>query len=518
MTISRAFLLCIFATIVVSIGIYIKFNFSEWSDKVYFDGDNITLALVIKSIVEGQPFRWVFSSQTFLFPEGPLFLVSYFFSVDLKGALLTIAYLNLALLGIPVYLLGRRLLPNAQYGLLGLAMFFSLCSLTLILESTPDINASTIITPFFFATYYSGVIIVSLFELLLISNLVERKDPHRLFLITLFVILGGLTYSSDPLYLLQVIAPLVTVSLILYIHYRCQKESVALAFFLTICSLIAGLMIRHWTSAYTVASVEDYINPTKVGQALTALFLIIAKSINNPFQQFLWFFWPLLFIAHTIYTFKILRKDDATNALNYDARLVHLFCVASPLITLAGVILTGNFYTRYLLPLPMFTMVGFSLMFARIFSARVCFASIFMTLIVTSLCFWTEYTAAPQKPTPNQSDVNCYRSFATRYDLHPVGGYWTSRYLTLYSPGANQVFQVLNDFKPYNWLSNKVDHSNTSINAVIVDHEKKPSLINQVDTEVLGEPTVIYACQQFDIYAYHPSSNGFRILNERIRQ
>lgn len=518
MTLSRASVLCVIATIVTCIGIFFQFNFTEWANQLYFNGDNITLALVIKSIIDGQPFHWVFSSQTFLFPEGPLFFISYWLSADLKTALLTNAYLNLALLGIPIYLLGKKLLPKDQDSLISFASFFSLCSLTLVLESTPDINASTILTPVFFVTYYSGVIIVSLFGLVLLSKLPKSNNNHRLFIGLAFILTGGLTYSSDPLYLLQVIAPLVTISLVLYVCNQNLRKAWALVFILAISGLIAGLIIRHWTSSYAVASVGSYIDVTKVGQAFTGLFSIIRNSVDQPFHGLLWLFWGSLFVIHSICTFIFLNRNGATDKFGFDAKLVHLFCIASPLITISGVLLTGNFYTRYLLPLPVFTLLGFSLILPRIVSNRISVSAISGTLVLASSFFLYVYLTFNREPTPNETDVKCYNTYASRFDLHPVGGFWTSRYLTLYSPSEHQVFQVFNDFKPHNWLSNKIDHTNTSINAVIVDHEIKPFLLNQADTEVLGKPTIIYTCQQFRIYVYDQFSDGFRILNERIRQ
>ena len=516
MIFNRPFALCVLATIVVSFGIFVQFNLSEWSDQLYFNGDNITLAMVVKSIIEGQPFRWVFSSQTFLFPEGPLFFASYILSGNLQASLITNAYLNLFLLGISVFLLGRKLLRNTQNSFLALATFFALLSLMLVLESKPDINGSTILTPVLYATYYSGVVIVALFSLLLLGAINSAQNNRILFLSFFYIFFGGLAYSSDPLYLLQAFAPLTAASLTLFIVDKKNRKFSVMLFALTIASFAIGLVIRYVTSSYAVASVGNYIDLAKIGLAFTGILSIIRNSIDEPFHAFLWLFLTLLFVVHAVFSLKLLRKDDY--GFGYSARLVHFFFFVSPLITIAGVLLTGNFYTRYLLPLPIFTLIGFSLMLPRVIPNRSTATIVFGTLVFTVCYFCIGYMSTPREPTRNELDVSCYRNFAIRYNLHPVGGYWTSRYLTLYSPSEHQVFQVLDDFKSFNWLSNKIDHSNTSINAVIVDHERKPFLIDHADTEILGSPSIIYTCGQFDIYVYPQPSEGNKILNERIRQ
>lgn len=518
MSFSRSLGLCICGTIVACFAVYVHFNFTEWFDQLYFNGDNITLALVVKSLLDSQPFRWVFSSQTFLFPEAPLFIGSFLLSGNLKDALLTNAYLNLFLLGLPVFLISKKLTPKTQFGLLSTGFFYALVALSLLLETTPSINANTIFTPVLFATYYSGVIITALFVLLMLCALPQQTGVRRIIFCLTITVLGGLTYSSDPLYLLQVIAPLLLLSAILYALNPAHKKNYVTIFSLALSALMLGLIARHWTSAYAIASVGNYINAAKIIAAFAGLFEIIKNSTDNLWHALSWGFWGLLFLIHGIYTIRLLNKSNLTEKPNENLKLIHLFCFLSPLVTIAGVLLTGNFYTRYFLPLPLFTLVGFSLMLPYIISFRALGLGLITLLVITASFFGKSYISERHVPSATELDIQCFNSFANSHNLHPVGGYWTSRYLTLYGPSGHQVFQVLNDFTPFNWLSNTAEHSNTAINAVIVDREALPFHITQMDTKPLGNPDAVLACEQFDIYLYSAKSNGFIILNERIRR
>lgn len=518
MTLVRSVFLCVTATLVVYLGICAHFTIAAWSDQLYFNGDNITLALVVKSISEGQPFRWVFSSQTFLFPEGPIYYFAYLLAGDLKSSLLATSFINCVLLVVPILLLGNRIYPRNNSGLESLALFFALFSTNLVLESTPDINGSTILTPVLFATYYSGAVIVALYSLLILPNALSGSFVQRVLSGFILVLLGGLTYASDPLYLLQVLLPLAFGSIVLAITEPSFTKYSKRVVLLTIASLLTGLAIRYWTSPYAVATVGSYINLSKIVDAFSGLFTIIRGSTSEPFHALLWAFWSLLFLAHGFYTLRLLKRAESTSISLLNVRFLHLFLFLSPVITVSGVLFTGNYFTRYLLPLPVFTLVGFSLMLPGLINSRLVSVLTLTILAFCGLYFSMNNNAVERGITTNESDVQCFTKVAKENDLHAVGSYWTSRYLTLYAPAEHQVYQVLNDFKPFNWLSNRLDHSKTSINSVIVDRESKPLMITVNDTKTLGKPDLVHACQQFDIYVYKPGSSGHELLNVLIRQ
>lgn len=503
------------AALVVAIAIFFQFHLGPWRETLYYDGDNITLALVLKSIFDGEPFHWVFSSQSFIFPEGPLYLIGFLITQSYRWALLCSAFLNWILLLLGVFLIAQHQSQLRGKPLAVLTIFSSLVLSVLCLEIQPDVNRNTIFSLIFLQTYYGGVVLVTLFQLGILSVwCMEKRVSKKMGLEFLFIILGGMTYASNPLYLLQCLLPLAALAswMILFKTWRALGTRLAVLVGIT---ATAGQLLRLSLGQYIKATVGSYVDPMRTLDSLSKLLEIIMGSSDHISYLLLWVVWLAIYGFYFCYCLGKIRQR-AWVAMP-SAVLIHGFLMLAPPLIVLGVVVSGNFYTRYFLAIPIFLLLGISLAICDSWPGqkRIWFAA---TLLLFGTGFfayqWFTFVANDSK---YERDIQCVDHYSQSYKLVAIAGYWNARYLQLYSLGNYSIYQAHKDFHPYDWLSNIRDHQNSMINSVIVSKTGDQGFINLQDVKVLGEPFAIYSCTSFDIYRYEPASIGYQLLNERMR-
>jgi len=494
--------------------IYLQLDRGLWRDHLYYDGDNITLALALKSWFEGEPFHWVFSSQTFLFPEVPLYLASYGLTHDFAHALLVNALLNFGIVVLFVWLISQTLSPLMPKRNLAIALFCALTMWVLSLEFYPNVNAHTIFSLIFLSTYYAGVILVALLQLWMLTHFADPPKGVPVVYQVLFILIGGLCYSSDPLYLLQFLAPMFALGILL-LGSKLSKQFGWRLLCLLLLTGITGVVLRQICQPFFSAGVGNYINIAQSFNALMNLVQLIASSITSPAYAALWTSWLLLYGFNVIYFWRLLREPKMAPSKN--EMLVYGYCLLAPLATIAGVVVTGNIYTRYLLPVPIFILIGSALTIVRLCSRKQLYLLCSVLMVLGTGCWLFQFLKNQAVIDSHAQDIACYEHHVARYELHPVGGYWDVRYLNLFT-NQQQAYQITNDFHPLNWLSNVVDHRDSQINTVIVSHGIEPNHIHVSDLEVLGDFSAKYECAQFDLYVYDKGTKAYAILNQRIGQ
>ena len=70
----------------------------SWRAVFLANGDSLVLPLVLQSLQRGEPFHWVFSSQTFFLPEFPLYAICGLVMGSPQGGLVLNAILNVLVL------------------------------------------------------------------------------------------------------------------------------------------------------------------------------------------------------------------------------------------------------------------------------------------------------------------------------------------------------------------------------------------------------------------------------------
>lgn len=500
---------CIFLTVCV---VYSQINFGSWTQLFFYNGDSITLALLIESIKNKESFNWIFSSQTFLFPEVPIYFLSYLLTQNHRVALVANAILNIFILYFFVYLLAKQLYSTILERIVPIILISLFLCLSLILESNPLINSASIVTLLLFNTYYYGSILVALFLLFLMSEIKNKNlNVYSIEFISA-VVIGALTYGSNPLLLIYFLVPMLAISLFYTIGEEGKSVFIKIILAIAIC-LIIGTLIRRLTSHYIALSVNGYIDLLRMPESFMKLINVLSTSIKTKEIFLLWFMWLILYVFHAAAVFRLIVKNKS-EFVSQTFPFVHLFFILTPVFIIAAVVVSGNYLTRYLIPIPLFTLVGFSLLIPRLVSFRSQCFLIFCLLAFSIFGIINRLSNPSIVPDVVKSDIDCYVEVAQKKKLISVGSFWTSRYLTLH--GGRNVYQVTNDFNPHNWLSNRYDFSNIIVNSVVVDKAIHPAHLNEKNAAVLGAATNTYECHSFLILYFDEFSDGFNILNKKL--
>lgn len=412
-------------------------------------------------------------------------------------------------------LIAHRIYNNFRASILVTSLFIVSLILSFNLEYKPGINATTILTLILFNTYYVGVMVVSMFLLWLYGVALSNRSRSALIDALLIILCGGLALASNPLFLIQFVAPLLLLGSTFLLTHDFRSKGIYILLTGTL-SILAGYLFRTVFSEYTAATVNSYISFDGIAGALNALILIIREGLSNVRILLLWLFWLGLFLFHAAVFFIAIRRYKLR--LEFDSILFHSFCILSPLITLGGVLLSGNYLTRYLIPVPFFTLVGAVIISPRLFKKNHRDFYITGVLTVATVLTYQSFSNISQE-TPNAvSNINCFSGYAKDRKAQFVGSFVTSRYLNLYAEFGTPIYQVNKELRPLNWLSNRYDHSKDAIDHVIVDKRDYPVLLRAADITYLGKPSSVHECHDFFIYRYEPHTIGYKLLNSRIRE
>lgn len=491
--------------------IWSQLGYGAWKELFLYNGDSITLALVAKSIFRAEKFNWVFSSQTFLFPEGPIYFLSYLFSENFKAALFINAYFNILSIIALLILIARHALEDLGSRLISITIFLVLISTAILSEATPSININTIVTLILFNTYYSGVVLSSLLMLYLLCKLGPRDHFSWSYFI-LSVLIGGLTYGSDPLLLLQFLMPLVAVAFV-FLKSALFRYQAKILFSTVVLSLSFGSFVRYLTSDFISRSVTGYLNFKGVWHSFLELSQIFIDSHQTPQIFVLWLLWLTLFFIHFICFINLVYKNKQLQN-NYAFLLIHGVCIFIPVITVMGVLISGNSLTRYLLPIPFFIFIGICLLAPYILSAKKLFLIGSFGFIFISTMTVVRYQSLESLPLSSEIDIQCYKKINEVTELTSVGSFWTSRQLDLY--GNNRVYQVSKELTPYNWLVNRYEDAHININSVVIDKVEHPAHVNAIDIEALGPPSKKFDCARFFVYRFDKDTPGYVLLNQKF--
>ncbi|WP_321892742.1 hypothetical protein [Paraburkholderia tropica] len=496
---------------------------TPWVKLFLYNGDSITLALLVRSVLSGEPFHWVLSSQLFIFPEGPIYFVCQLIAGNPKYALFLNAFLNIAILFIGYRSVARSFLASEKanwFALLALlfVVFFMLC------ETRLEVNRGSIATLILFNTYYCGVIFSGLFLLALygkgaISSCNGIKA--RIFAV-LAVLITALTYLSDPLIFLQFSAPLVAVVLMLWILGRMGGAQALFVTATQLLGVLCGGLLRGFFKKYIGASVDSYLHFDRLNLAINDLSMVIqtVKISRLNVIEYLVIFLILTSIALlSLYLLNYRRARFFGNSRRITGFLlvVLLFSVVSPIVIVLGVLLTGSFYTRYLLPVMFFTPLGLlSIFFSR--RAGVLSAGLFVLLFASVLVLSGRTLLDGNWSYMRSDDVDCFNAFMQKQKFDSLGGYWSARALDLYSDSPARVLQISGLAKQH-WLNNAGAYEGHTFNGLIVDKGPiTPNHVYATDAEKLGAYSEKGVCPNFDILYYGPQTDGFKALNAIARK
>lgn len=514
-----------------------------WLPYFLYDGDSLALPLLLESLSAGEPFQWVMTSQLFVFPEAPLYLLSSLLAGGSpQASLLVNAVINTGLFYVLLRWITRGLLHGRTQGWQVGAAFLGTVTLLLLiaLEGRGLNNEGAIAATFLLTTYYYGVIISSLLCIALIvwvtrglRSPIALRSWRTWVFVVLTVIVSALTTLSNPLFLMQFVAPLLVAAVLVWLLNGWRLLTAGVCTGALLVGVVIGSALRARLAAYIALDAGTYLHLERAAEAVDALGAQALDVLSTPPGQLeLGLIAALLVMALagfclTVYT----RSRRSGDRVDDNGTLFLLaFVSLSAVSILVGQVVSGSMVSRYLLPLATFSVF----VVVVIIGSRPAAAVVARTLGALRLVSGTRLGAAlailivvgsgivglrglpkvaEAATTVSQStDESCLVSWIDGRDLDGVGSFWSTRPLTLYGDDTIDVQQINFDFTAQLWMNNFYSYEGKSYSYLLADYSHDWAALA---LKTLGEPRSITNCETFDIYDYSGTS-GEVILNEII--
>ncbi len=509
---------------------------SSWLGVFFYNGDSIVLPLVQQSIARGDPFRWVFSTQSFLFPEAVIYGLSYAVSQGTRAALTINAVLNVAFIYLCFRALVGQLLPAAikRGAATGIATFLSLLFLGMVLaERHAEVNQSGLATPLLLTTYYYGATLSSLILLVLVSwstrgfteGAAKRSILCWASLLALAV--SGLTTFSDPLFVVQGVAPLLVTLVVIAALGLLRWTSVPVVAAPTIVGVALGFVARRvWTNLFPV-SLTQYVAPANMTASIHKLheaFDLMLASAPNTVELCTV---AVLVLIAVICAVKAVRQrvGHELSQASGGSVFINVFVSVSAVSLVAGTVLTGTTTPRYLQPITVYSvlvMIPLALALSKRIPLRswrspisgrpvlIGFGVVALLTAGGALVVSPKVAAAVSGAGYRYTD--CLDHFLAGSSANGVGTYWASRPLDLYGNHEGVVLQVSADLTPFRWMTNLGAYADRHFSYVVIDSSQ---LIPVGSLESLGAPSQVVTCPDYQIWDY-AGTRGEVLLNRTI--
>jgi hypothetical protein len=512
----------------------LQVSVTDWKTVFLYNGDSLVLPLLSQSFANGEPFHWVFSTQTFFFPEYPLYWLCSAIAGSVRGGLLLNAVLNVILLyglfRIIARTLGRG--SNARQVVtssIGVVIFMG----SVLSERSANLHAPGIVDPasiatlFLLTTYYYGVILVALTVIALTIRLTRRYEDRggapaarmKVGYAVAATTLAAATTYSNPLYVVQFALPLVGSALAVLLTRRMRARWFVLVVGSQALGLVIGEGCRIVFARFIESDYGAYIGPTHAPQAILVLLGVViewVRSGTGGVEVVLLALTVTLVIAALRRLVRSRSKRLERSAQNISAAqmLLIVFPALSIASLLAGQVITGQTLTRYLVPLFIFPQLV-ALLFAderfahswllyrrakRIlrFAARSAVvwvssvAMIGLTTIAVTVGPVHQMTLEPYQPAA------CLDSWLDGSSANGVGDFMTTRPILLYGTQRGKVLQVMNGVAVQPWMNNLALYQGRRFSFVLLPDGSNPTSI----TNPVGTPTSITKCDGFSIYSF----------------
>lgn len=543
----------------------------DWKDVLLYNGDSIVLPLLSQSFERGELFHWTFSTQTFLFPEYPLFWLCTLVAGSYRAALILNAVVNVLLLYALLRLIVRYIAPARRARQVAFTTLAMVVFLACVL-SEPAANLippgivdyGSIATLFLLTTYYYGVILVGLATILVLlwftNGMTYRLWGRRRLALYAgaLIVPGTLTMYSNPLYLLQVVLPLGATLLLLMLAGRMPPRWFIAALAPLVVATSLGGALRVLFSQYLSSDFRNYVGPTQAFQAFERLLITLSHWLATPtgIGKMILLLVPILgLVAYSIalvWRVVRLRRRGLPPLVRIDTldALLVLFVSTSAVSLVLGHIVTGQLLTRYLVPLFIFPLLGVLLLakptsYGRTVpvvagqrsgsprrsgslrpsgslrrseslrpsgSLRWAVEGIAIgTALLAGLSIAAAFRPVAAMADEDYAPARCLDDWLDGGDANGVGPFMVVRPIMLYGEQRGRILQVVDDVVVQPWMNNLALYEDTRFSYVLVAPDRDPAEVR----EVLGEPASVTQCPTFAIYDY-AGTPGENTLNEWI--
>ena len=516
---------------------------SAWNDILLYNGDSLVLPLIAGSIGK-EPFEWVFSSQLFLFPEVPLYALSSLFTATPQAALVFNACLNLLILYAALRMIGTLLMPRGTSRLLlvgSSVLSTSLFAAFVVLEPSPSVNGVAVATLYLVTTYYYGAVVAGLAVFTLTLWFIrsrQSESPRRWVTATYVasvVLIGTLAAASNPLYLFQIVAPLVvTLVVVVFLNRLGWAEFGIIAgaqLIVTAASMAARIVLAPFLSA----SVSRYVRTDDMPQSLRILNHVVAELLSSPSGTLKLTLVSAVFLGSVVLAVRALyagarpRIADRISSLDV---FVHVFVTLSVIALLVGFVATGSTTTRYLLPMFVFPVLGAQVVILRVASwlcsrtlagsssrarlARTLSVSAIaaiLTLLALGVLAWGAPRVLSASNGERYDYPACLDKFLAGTQSDGVASFWVGRQLEVYGSHSGDVLQVDSTLGVDSWMINLASYVDQDFSFVVVDG----NIITEKSVKPLGAPAAVINCPAYEIYDY-AGVRGDETLDQLIEE
>ena len=503
---------------------------SDWLNTFLYNSDSLTLPLIRQSIAHKEPFLWIFSSQLFLFPEGVFYFISSVLTTSIRSSLVFNVFLNVLVL----YVLIRGITKVTNLGNKILQILFSLfCCLLLIfdmlLEKHALVNQSSIATLFILTAYYYGVTLSGL--ALLWISLVQLKQKTKILvkssLITLLIgnLIGLFATFSDPLFLVEIIAPFILVILLILLLNNIKLRQAIRLFILAVPGSLIGYVLRIPFKDFVGQSLNSHVSITEIPYTLTVLHGSLHTMLHSKsgLLELISCFGVLLLV---LIFFILLIHRNAKKPGTYPASLILItaFALAVTSVCIIFTVVTGSKVTRYLLPIFIFPLVGLmpilDLQIIKKLQKQIVNIGIIIAIVVITVGIFSIPKAIDLLSTSNFNTSTCLENALNNQPANGIAQYWTSRALDVYGKSDERVLQVNNNFMLYPWLANLGAYENKQFTFIVIDNSANNTTWNISPSNLahIGQPYRQVTCRNVQIYIYKPGSTGYKTLNADIQK
>ncbi len=532
-------LLAVVIVIAASLIILARWINTDWEINLLYSGDSLVLPLLRESVLAGEPFEWVFSSQLFLFPEGVLYWIVSSFTDNPRAALAGLAVLNLVLLYVLLRWCTRLLFRHSRHRLVEVCVALGATATYIVyvlLEPVSDINGTAIASLFLLVSYYPGVVLSGLTAIGLTLWVTHSftdppvRAPRTAVFTVLFVVLGALTGASNPLFWMQVLAPFSVTLVIAVLLRRIPRRWFWTLAIVIVATVMAGYVLRQLLERFGSRSVGSYFNPSMIGESLALLNRVTGDLLATPhgFLKLLIASVALLITALPIARALIgSRHSDLRWHVTSAELILAIFSWASVTSLLVGMVVTGTMTTRYLEPFFVFPLLSASyeaVRFLRLTLASVRDERVRRSLVVYGMIFasgmglliiiggaLSVHRASVLAFSEERSGASCTADLPADAESG-VGTFWLTRNWDLYGTHDEAILQVNSDLTVYPWMINLASYDDQRFTFVVADPW---GFVTEDSVAPLGPPKSVQECAGFTIYDFE-GTPGEELLNERI--
>jgi hypothetical protein len=504
----------------------------SWRAVFLANGDSLVLPLVLQSLQRGEPFHWVFSSQTFLFPEFPLSAICGLIMGSPQGGLVLNAILNVVLLYLGFRAIAAAFLPGWRVRQLAVALGGVVLFLIGVLSEVDvrifgagTVEPDRIATVFLMTTYYGGALLVSLGMLALVvwstGRLGATSVGVRRTAIAAVVaaVVGAAVTYSDPLYLFWFVAPLGIVLLLLLILRRLTLRAALIVAFPQILGLGLGMLARAVFSQYIGAGYDNYITGTLAKSAAALLLGVLGDWVSTPGGILRLLIFVGLLAVTVVFLVEAGRRRAGPRAARAGTAptstaptstaelFLALFVLVSAVTLIGGEIATGQGVTRYLLPLFVFPPLALLLVRPewlparlRVVPARAVAVAVGLVTAAMIVTFGvTAPAVADLASRRSPVDTACLDGWLDGRAENGIGSFWVVRSLALYGDQKGRLLQVTPfPIGVHFWMNNLWLYEGTSFSYALAGGDLSAHDLRRS----FGEPAQVIRCSGYQILDY----------------